>query len=166
MKASAPLCRHCLPLHPSGPGVASANALPKLLAGSDADREAAIERTAAETDSRTLTELYDDLGIVRKTPSNLGGARPGAGRKPKHPLSDEEIAAQAAALQADPELAAREFFDLMDKVSAWVNGKAGFAALADKNLNAAVAKCHWLDMEASRALKDRKGVPSRKAAAK
>lgn len=131
-------------------------ALPKLLAGSDADREAAIERTAAETDSRTLTELYDDLGIVRKTPSNLGGARPGAGRKPKHPLSDEEIAAQAAALQADPELAAREFFDLMDKVSAWVNGKSGFAALADKNLNAAVAKCHWLDMEASRALKDRK----------
>ena len=61
--------------------------LPKLLAGSDADREAAIERTAAETDSRTLTELYDDLGIVRKTQSNMGGARPGAGR-PKGGTSD------------------------------------------------------------------------------
>lgn len=109
-------------------------ALPKLLAGSDADREAAIERTAAETDSRTLTELYDDLGIVRKTPSNLGGARPGAGRKPKHPLSDEEIAAQAAALQADPALAFREFKDLMDKLLAWANGRAGFGALSDANL--------------------------------
>lgn len=55
-------------------------ALPKLLAGSDAQREREIEAAASSTDSRTLTELYDDLGIVRKTPSNLGGARPGAGR--------------------------------------------------------------------------------------
>lgn len=54
--------------------------LPGLLAGSDSEREAAVEAAAAGTDSRTLTELYDDLGIVRKTPSNLGGARPGAGR--------------------------------------------------------------------------------------
>lgn len=55
-------------------------ALPKLLAGSGAQREREIEEVASSTDSRTLTELYDDLGIVRKTPSNLGGARPGAGR--------------------------------------------------------------------------------------
>ena len=54
--------------------------LPKLLSGSDAFRERKIEEVASSTDSRTLTELYDDLGIVRKTPSNLGGARPGAGR--------------------------------------------------------------------------------------
>lgn len=55
-------------------------ALPKLLSDSDAARERKIEEVASSTDSRTLTELYDDLGIVRKTPSNLGGARPGAGR--------------------------------------------------------------------------------------
>ena len=141
-------------------------ALPKLLAGSDADREAAIERTAAETDSRTLTELYDDLGIVRKTPSNLGGARPGAGRKPKRALSDEEIAAQAAALQADPALAFREFTDLMDKLLAWANGRAGFAALSDANLLAAHERVHDLEFLCQKSLVDRKGIPSRKAAAK
>jgi hypothetical protein len=138
--------------------------LPKLLAGSDADREREIEEVASSTDSRTLTELYDDLGIVRKTQSNMGGARPGAGRKPKHALSNDEIAAQAAALQTDPELAAREFFDLMDKLVAWVNGPAGFAALPDARLNAAVAKCHWLDMQATHALRDRKAAAGKGAA--
>lgn len=130
--------------------------LPKLLSGSDAEREAAIERTAAGTDSRTLTELYDDLGIVRKTPSNLGGARPGAGRKPKHPLSDEEIAAQAAALQADPKLAAKELEDLMAPLVAWANGRAGFGALPDADLSRAAARLADLSRMASEALRERK----------
>ena len=46
-------------------------ALPKLLAGSDAQREREIEEVASSTDSRTLTDLYDDLGIVRKTYSMM-----------------------------------------------------------------------------------------------
>lgn len=141
-------------------------ALPKLLAGSNADREAAIERTAAETDSRTLTELYDDLGIVRKTPSNLGGARPGAGRKPKHALSDEEIAAQAAALSADPELAARECFELLDKLVAWANGPTGFAALPDKDLSRATTLLGDLGFRAGSALAERKRGARGKAATK
>lgn len=140
--------------------------LPKLLSGSDAEREAAIERTAAETDSRTLMELYDDLGIVRKTPSNLGGARPGAGRKPKHPLSDEEIAAQAAALSADPELAARECFELLDKLVAWANGATGFAALPDKDLARATTLLGDLGFRAGSALAERKRGARGKAAAK
>lgn len=131
-------------------------ALPGLLAGSDSEREAAVEAAAAGTDSRTLTELYDDLGIVRKTPSNLGGARPGAGRKPKRPLTDEEIAAQAAALQADPKLAAKELEDLMVPLVAWANGRAGFGALPDADLSRAAARLADLSRMASEALRERK----------
>lgn len=54
--------------------------LPALLEGTDADRENAIEEAATSTDSRTLTDLYEGLGIVKRTPSKMGGARPGAGR--------------------------------------------------------------------------------------
>lgn len=131
-------------------------ALPGLLAGSDSEREAAVEASAAETDSRTLTELYNKLGIVRKTPSNLGGARPGAGRKPKHALSNEEIAAQAAALQADPKLAAKELEDLLAPLVAWANGRAGFGALPDADLSRAAARLADLSRMASEALRERK----------
>lgn len=59
--------------------------LPQLLALPEADRETAIEEAATSTDSRTLTDLYADLGIVKRTPSKMGGAREGAGRPPLLP---------------------------------------------------------------------------------
>jgi hypothetical protein len=61
----------------------SADKLPKIANGSDKMRQAAIEEYAAETDSKSLTELYCDLGIIKKTPTNMGGKREGAGRKRK-----------------------------------------------------------------------------------
>ena len=61
----------------------SADKLPKIANGSDKMRQAAIEEYAAETDSESLTELYCDLGIIKKTPSKMGGKREGAGRKRK-----------------------------------------------------------------------------------
>lgn len=61
----------------------SADKLPKIANGSDKMRQAAIEEYAAETDSKSLTELYCDLGIIKKTPSKMGGNREGAGRKRK-----------------------------------------------------------------------------------
>lgn len=61
----------------------SADKLPKIANGSDKMRQAAIEEYAAETDSKSLTELYCDLGIIKKTPSKMGGKREGAGRKRK-----------------------------------------------------------------------------------
>lgn len=63
----------------------SESSLPALLEGSASDREAAIEAAASSTDSRTLTDLYESLGIVKRTPSTMGGARPGAGRPPLIP---------------------------------------------------------------------------------
>ena len=61
----------------------SADELPKIANGSDKMKQTAIEEYAAETDSKSLTELYCDLGIVKKTPSKMGGKREGAGRKCK-----------------------------------------------------------------------------------
>ena len=61
----------------------SADELPKIANGSDKMRQAAIDEYAAETDSKSLTELYCDLGIIKKTPTNMGGKREGAGRKRK-----------------------------------------------------------------------------------
>ena len=59
----------------------SADELPKIANGSDKMREAAIEEYAAETDSKSLTELYCDLGSIKKTPSKMGGNREGSGGK-------------------------------------------------------------------------------------
>ena len=44
-------------------------------------------------ESKPLTELYCDVGIVKRTPSNMGGKREGAGRKRKDAAAD--LAAQA-----------------------------------------------------------------------
>ena len=53
-------------------------------------------------ESKPLTELYCDVGIVKRTPSNMGGRREGAGRKRK----DSQEALAAAAEQQAAELGA------------------------------------------------------------
>ena len=82
----------------------SADELPKIANGSDKMRQAAIEEYAAETDSKSLTELYCDLGIIKKTPSKMGGKREGAGRKRKDEAEeigeDLDAAANASGLLA------------------------------------------------------------------
>lgn len=47
-------------------------------------------------ESKPLTELYCDVGIIKRTPSNMGGKREGAGRKRK-----EDLAAQAEAIAGE-----------------------------------------------------------------
>ena len=52
-------------------------------------------------ESKPLTELYCDVGIVKRTPSNMGGKREGAGRKRKEDLEaslkqqEEELGAES-----------------------------------------------------------------------
>ncbi|MBR2920304.1 MAG: hypothetical protein IKC27_02995 [Kiritimatiellae bacterium] len=75
----------------------SADKLPKIANGSDKMRQAAIEEYAAKTDSKSLTELYCDLGIIKKTPTKMGGKREGAGRKRKDAAEDEAAALDEAA---------------------------------------------------------------------
>ena len=47
-------------------------------------------------ESKPLTELYCDVGIIKRTPSNMGGKREGAGRKRK-----DDLAAQAEAIAGE-----------------------------------------------------------------
>ena len=78
----------------------SADELPKIANGSYNMRAAAIEEYAAETDSKSLTELYCELGIVKKTPSKMGGKRDGAGRKRKDEAEELDEVSKSAALLA------------------------------------------------------------------
>ena len=104
----------------------------RLLEGSDDDRREAVEEYAAKSDSKSLTELYVDLGIVKKTPSNLGGRREGAGRKRK--LTLEQMQAQAVALAKDPEAAWAELSDLLAPVSAFIDARDGLGILDNLRL--------------------------------
>ena len=106
--------------------------LGRLVNGSDDDRRSAIDAFAASTDSKSLTELYADLGIVHKTKSNLGGRREGAGRPRK--LTAEEMQAQADALAKDPETAWNELKSLMDQLDAFVSVRDGLGLLGSEKI--------------------------------
>ena len=106
--------------------------LGRLVNGSDDDRRSAIDAFAASTDSKSLTELYADLGIVHKTKSNLGGRREGAGRPRK--LTAEEMQAQADALAKDPETAWDELKSLMDQLDAFISVRDGLGLLGSEKI--------------------------------
>ena len=106
--------------------------LGRLVNGSDDDRRSAIDAVAASTDSKSLTELYADLGIVHKTKSNLGGRREGAGRPRK--LTAEEMQAQADALAKDPETAWDELKSLMDQLDAFISVRDGLGLLGSEKI--------------------------------
>ena len=106
--------------------------LGRLVNGSDDDRRSAIDEFAASTDSKSLTELYADLGIVHKTKSNLGGRREGAGRPRK--LTAEEMQAQADALAKDPETAWNELKSLMDQLDAFISVRDGLGLLGSEKI--------------------------------
>lgn len=103
--------------------------LARLLDGSDDERREAVEEYAAKSDSKSLNELYIGLGIVKETPSNMGGPRPGAGRKRK--LTLEQMQAQADALAKDPEAAWAEISALLAPVVAFIDARDGLG-LIDK----------------------------------
>lgn len=106
--------------------------LGRLVNGSDDDRQSAIDAFAASTDSKSLTELYADLGIVHKTKSNLGGRREGAGRPRK--LTAEEMQAQADALAKDPETAWDELKSLMDQLDAFISVRDSLGLLGSEKI--------------------------------
>ena len=72
----------------------SAQLLPEL----PAEGEAEVPPEGSAADGRSLSELYQELGIARKS-RNCGGARPGAGRPPANPdPSDDAVRAITVAL--------------------------------------------------------------------
>ena len=98
-----------------------------IINGSDDYRKGIIDDFANSTDSKSLTELYADLGIVHKTKSNMGGRREGAGRPRK--MTVEEMQAQAEALAKDPDTAWNEMKSLMDQLDAFVTVRDGLGLL-------------------------------------
>lgn len=73
--------------------IGTKNDLAKLADGSAKTREETIEEYASTVESKTLSELMCDYGIITKSKSKLGGKREGAGRPRK---IDPESAAGAA----------------------------------------------------------------------
>jgi predicted DNA-binding protein (UPF0251 family) len=88
--------------------------LPALVeANSRAPAVALIEAHASDTEARSLTELYADMGIVRRT-AGLGGRRPGAGRpRAAENLTPDEIEARA---RADATQAANDVANLLELI--------------------------------------------------
>lgn len=88
----------------------SADDLPRLANGSEKARKSAIAEILSQSDSKTVTELFCEYGVMKKTPSNLGGKREGAGRKRKDAKELAEAAEQAA---KTPELLKAELEGMM-----------------------------------------------------
>lgn len=129
----------------------SADELPKIANGSDKMREAAIEEYAAETDSKSLTELYCDLGIIKKTPSNMGGKREGAGRKRKDEA--EEIGENLAAAVNTPGLLAAAIKGPIETLWRLWKERDVFSRIDDETLGHAAGLLDELSKAATKALK-------------
>lgn len=128
-----------------------ADKLPKIANGSDKMRQAAIEEYAAETDSKSLTELYCDLGIIKKTPSKMGGKREGAGRKRKDDAEEigealDEAANSSALLSAAIKGPVAEVWRLHQE-------KDVFSRIDDEILGEVVGLLNELCKAATKALK-------------
>ena len=131
----------------------SADELPKIANGSNKMRQAAIEEYAAETDSKSLTELYCDLGIIKKTPTNMGGKRDGAGRKRK-----DEAASEAAALDEvanSPALLAAAIKEPVAAIWQLHQEREVFARIDDETLGSVAGMLNELCKAAAKELKRR-----------
>ena len=129
----------------------SADELPKIANGSDKMREAAIEEYAAETDSKSLTELYCDLGIIKKTPAKMGGKREGAGRKRKDEA--EEIGENLDAAVNTPGLLAAAIKGPIETLWQLWKERDVFSRIDDETLGHAAGLLDELSKAATKALK-------------
>ena len=131
----------------------SADELPKIANGSDKMRQDAIEEYAAETDSKSLTELYCDLGIIKKTPSKMGGKRDGAGRKRKDEAASEAEALDEAA--NSPALLAAAIKEPVAAIWQLHQEREVFARIDDETLGSVAGMLNELCKAAAKELKRR-----------
>ena len=124
-----------------------------LIDASDAERQQAVETASADCEDATLRQLYVELGIVKKSKSNLGGKREGAGRKRKEELSSAAGAAEAA---ENAGFAAQNAMELVGKVYEEGVIKQGFEAMDKSALKNAVESLKLALAEATKILKEKK----------
>ena len=92
-----------------------------------------LDAATVGMEEKTVRQAMLELGVIKPT-SGHGGAREGAGRKPK---SEAEVTAEKAASEAyiRAELSAEEGRDLVQKLAGWALGADdGFGALSDGEL--------------------------------
>lgn len=123
-----------------------------LAEDSDDGRTAAIDEYAGDMESKGLTELYVDLGIVKKSKSNLGGRREGAGRPRKQ--SAEELAKQADAVSNA--LTAEATRDCVAQLYVLGVTQGGFGEMNDTDLKGVVDTLESVLKKAKEIIKSRK----------
>lgn len=133
--------------------IGSQNDLMQLSNMSAKKREATIGEFASTVESKTLSELMCDYGIITKSKSNLGGKREGAGRKRKEELSSAAGAAEAA---ENAGFAAQSALELIGKVYEAGVIRQGFEAMDKPMLKNAVESLKLALAEATKILKEKK----------
>lgn len=133
--------------------IGSQNDLMQLSDMSAKKREATIDEFASTVESKTLSELMCDYGIITKSKSNLGGKREGAGRKRKEELSSAAGAAEAA---ENAGFAAQNVLELVGKVYEEGVIRQGFEAMDKSALKNAVESLKLALAEATKILKEKK----------
>ena len=123
-----------------------------LAEGTDDARTDAIAEYAGNMESKGLTELYVDLGIVKKSKSNLGGKREGAGRPRKQ--SAEELAKQAEAVSNA--LTAEATRDCVAQLYVLGVTQGGFGEMNDTDLKGAIDTLESVLKKAKEIIKSRK----------
>lgn len=130
--------------------IGSQNDLMRLSDMSAKKREATIDEFASTVESKTLSELMCDYGIITKSKSNLGGKREGAGRKRKEELSSAAGAAEAA---ENAGFAAQNALELVGKVYEAGVIRQGFEAMDKPILKNAIESLKMTLAEAGKILK-------------
>ena len=121
------------------------------MAAKDAPEGVADGAPKALIGDRSLTQLYQDYGIVRREASaSWGGKREGAGRPPANP------AAEAAAAAADPDLGWAEAGGYLKGLHRFGIDEDGFGTLADDDLESLVMLLGELEARANQLLAARR----------
>ena len=134
--------------------IGSQNDLMQLSDMSAKKREATIDEFASTVESKTLSELMCDYGIITKSKSNLGGKREGAGRKRKD--SAAELAEQAEKIANSGELAKTVLYQITSDLYTKGVVEGGFGSLKTADLKGVVQTIKDILGKANEILKSRK----------
>ena len=108
--------------------------------------------TRMKLESKPLTELYCDVGIIKKTPSKMGGRREGAGR----PRKDDAEALAKAAEEIAGKAGAEELKKTVGNVYVLAVSQDGFGAFATDELKETVDLLEQVLKRAKEIVKSRK----------
>lgn len=133
--------------------IGSQNDLAQLAEMSSKKREGVIDEFASTVESKTLSELMCDYGIITKSKSNLGGKREGAGRKPK---AQEDLAAKAEEIANSGALAKTVLMQLLSDLYTKGVVEGGFGSLETEDLRGIVTTIEDTVKKAKEILKSRK----------